>query len=106
MGQIKIDKSTITKIHNQSLAEEDKVYVGNDGVTYVGTVNGRLRRTGKITDEIIEKNGKKELDSFDTYSREELIERLEQIGLNETELERLENVKADKCFALAMSIVM
>ena len=90
----------IRQIHNKSSAIEGKVYYGRaaDGTVnkYRGTFEGRLKdETKLISTEGNTSDNKDRLDEVD-QSILDLI----------TEDERLESAKADKCFAIAMSIVL
>ena len=90
----------IRQIHNKSLAIEGKIYYGraadNSIHKYRGTFEGRLKdETNLISTEDNTADNTDRLDNVDD-SIKELT----------TEDARLESVKADKCFAIAMSIAL
>jgi len=90
----------IRQIHNKALAVEGKVYYGratdNSIHKYRGTFEGRLKdETDLIATEDNTTENTDRLDGVD-----------ESIKELTTEDARLESVKADKCFAVAMSIAL
>ena len=93
-------KLEIRQIHNKSTAVEGKIYYGravdNSIHKYRGTFEGRLKdETDLIGTENNTSDNTDRLDAIDV-SIKELI----------TEDERLEAIKADRCFTIAMSIAL
>lgn len=93
----------INKIHLSRSAKPDRVYIASDtGKKFIGTKERRLRLIGNSADEITSESRANELSKIGDYSREEILDLLEQVTINEEEIK----TKADKCYALAMALVL
>lgn len=90
------NQADIRQIHVRALAVENQLYYENTGKVYIGTKGGRLREytRANIADNNIADN------TEDINTNTESIEALRERVVT------LENTKADKCFAIAMGIVL
>lgn len=92
----------ITKIHRTGSATKGRRYLCTENnTTYEGLENGRLRALEQSTT-------KSERDIIDNSNdivelEEDLIEAVENL---QDQINTLEQVKADKCYALAMAIIL
>jgi hypothetical protein len=88
----------ITKIHRTGSATKGRRYLCTENnTTYEGLENGRLRA--------LEQNTVKSEREIVTNT-EDISDIREDIENLQDQIDTLEQVKADKCFALAMSIIL
>lgn len=95
-------QAQIDDFHKKRKAVPGKLYIGPKNVLYIGTLEGYLLRENPVKGEVTGTTLKTIINSFDKYSREELLALLALI----IEHEEILPTKADKCFALAMSIAL
>lgn len=92
----------IDDFHRKRKGVKDKLYIGPKNTLYIGTAEGYLMREGTLKGEVTGTTLNSIINSFDKYSREELLELL---GLIKELVIKMET-KADKCFVIAMSTAL
>ena len=92
----KANQAYIRNIHTRGIAVKDRLYYQDDGGIYIGTAEGRLKeysRGNAADNNIIDNSADIEINKAN-------------IATNTSEIESLKQTKADKCFAIAMSIAL
>ena len=111
-----LSRTDIQKIHADKKAIYKKLYYGEDGETYLGTINNRLRILDKAevsifkaTERIQAGNTQKAIEELSNLL--DALESSTSISITNIEnnidvIETTLLTKADKCFTMAMAIAL
>ena len=98
--------SHIEKLHSEGKAIKDKIYIDEDSIRYVGLKNGRVKKLDPVTGEITGDIKSSEVDKIGIHIRKNIITDLTQVTTNKNNISGLESRKANKGYAIAMSIIL
>ena len=96
----------IKAIVSKRTGKKGIIYTDINGKKYVGNSDGRLDIVHTIKGEVVKTLEDSEIDKVGKYKRADIISNLDQVTTNINDISTLKKIKADKSFAIAMSIIL
>ena len=100
-----LTESEVQFIISRRSAVKDRIYTDKNGFKYLGLADGRLERVPKIKGEVSGDLQVSKVNNIGNFVHDSIVSNLTQVGINKTDIVVLKRDKADKSFALAMSII-
>lgn len=99
-------EAELSKIHVGRKAFSGEIYLNEAGEKFVGRADGYLEKQKEVQDEVDGSTLGTNIKNIGKYTKEEVIEKLDQIDSFATKEELEAAEKRAKCYSVAMSIVL